>query len=360
MLNILIPTQPDDAHALYVKLALAHCGHSADLWYTADFPTQQMHTFALSNGARLSRWMTGKDVGIRCQHYDIVWNRRPAKPILPSGLHTDDVDNAKRECLAWYQNLWLVLLPDAIWINPWDAAARSAAKLWQLQVAALVGFHIPNTLVSNHPQAIAAFIANKRRPKIYKTLQPMVWMQEDAVNLTYTQVVGVEDLPSAAVLQATPGIFQECIRKKYELRVTYFGERAVAVKIDSQACKAAQMDWRAAPTHELDLSEVRLPDAIHQRCLMLMKRLKLRMGCFDFIVTPEDEYYFLEINEQGQFLWIEEVNPEIRMLAAFVKYIDSFVGFRPLRLLPDIQLQDFAGEVALMKQRAMLSHQRVI
>jgi hypothetical protein len=50
MIKVLIPTRPDDAHALYVKLALENLGHQADLWFTADFPSLQTHCFELEAG----------------------------------------------------------------------------------------------------------------------------------------------------------------------------------------------------------------------------------------------------------------------------------------------------------------------
>jgi hypothetical protein len=36
-----------------------------------------------------------------------------------------------------------------------------------------------------------------------------------------------------------------------------------------------------------------------------LKDLGLVFGCLDLIVTPEGEYVFLEVNESGQFLWVE-------------------------------------------------------
>ena len=54
MLNILIPTMPDDTHAIYVHLAMQQKGHNTLLWYTADFPTQQMHTFEINQ--RTTQW----------------------------------------------------------------------------------------------------------------------------------------------------------------------------------------------------------------------------------------------------------------------------------------------------------------
>ncbi len=37
-----------------------------------------------------------------------------------------------------------------------------------------------------------------------------------------------------------------------------------------------------------------------------MNRLGLRFGALDFLVTPDGEWYFLEINPNGQWAWIEQ------------------------------------------------------
>lgn len=38
-----------------------------------------------------------------------------------------------------------------------------------------------------------------------------------------------------------------------------------------------------------------------------MKMLKLESGSLDFIVTPDNEYYFLEVNPVGQFNFVSEI-----------------------------------------------------
>ena len=38
---------------------------------------------------------------------------------------------------------------------------------------------------------------------------------------------------------------------------------------------------------------------------------------------PEGEHVFLEVNPAGQFLWVEEANPELRLLATFVDFLLS-------------------------------------
>ncbi|MBA3537169.1 MAG: hypothetical protein H0T84_11265 [Tatlockia sp.] len=51
-----------------------------------------------------------------------------------------------------------------------------------------------------------------------------------------------------------------------------------------------------------------------------MKEIGVVFGCFDFIVTPDDEIIFLELNEQGQFLWVEEILPELCYMDMFAEF----------------------------------------
>jgi hypothetical protein len=52
-----------------------------------------------------------------------------------------------------------------------------------------------------------------------------------------------------------------------------------------------------------------------------MKEIGVVFGCFDFIVTPDDEIIFLELNEQGQFLWVEEILPELCYMDMFAEFL---------------------------------------
>ncbi|MEJ2669125.1 MAG: MvdD family ATP-grasp ribosomal peptide maturase, partial [Gammaproteobacteria bacterium] len=36
-----------------------------------------------------------------------------------------------------------------------------------------------------------------------------------------------------------------------------------------------------------------------------MDLLGLNFGCIDMILTPDDEFVFLEVNPNGQWLWVE-------------------------------------------------------
>ena len=47
--------------------------------------------------------------------------------------------------------------------------------------------------------------------------------------------------------------------------------------------------------------------------MALVRSYGLNFGAVDLILTPDDRYVFLEINPNGQFLFVQERVPELRM-----------------------------------------------
>ena len=88
--------------------------------------------------------------------------------------------------------------------------------------------------------------------------------------------------------------------------MVYVGGTIFACRIESQQSTVADKDWRRYDlantphlVHELDTT---VEDKIGE----LMRRMNLCFGSLDFIVTPEGEHVFLEVNPVGQFGWIVE------------------------------------------------------
>ena len=67
-----------------------------------------------------------------------------------------------------------------------------------------------------------------------------------------------------------------------------------------------KIDWRQGYDYGLKHEAFDLPDGIQAFCRKFLERMHLNFGCFDFIVTPQGGYVFLECNPNGQWLWIEE------------------------------------------------------
>ncbi|SCF90374.1 MULTISPECIES: hypothetical protein [unclassified Streptomyces] len=54
----------------------------------------------------------------------------------------------------------------------------------------------------------------------------------------------------------------------------------------------------------------------------MLNRLGLPYGAFDFVVTPEDEWVFLEVNPSGQYGFIE-VATGLSITAAIADYLEG-------------------------------------
>lgn len=303
-MRILIVTQPGDFHAITVAEALESRGAETVLWATTDFPARAEETIKFSR--------TGRTTGISgipgtgdADDFDVVWRRRPGFVIDEDSVHPADLAFAQAECEVFRRSLFRLLAPRAFWVNPPEAAARAGSKLLQHQAAREVGLTLPDTLYGNSPAKIRSFIDEHGGRVVYKPFNPVRWREGDRFWSPFTSELTASDLVDDGALRAAPGIYQELVPKAYEVRVTLMGRVALAARIDSQATTEGRLDWRRA-YGELEMSPHELPDDIATLCYELLGRLGLVFGCIDLIVTPAGETVFLEINEMGQFLFVEK------------------------------------------------------
>lgn len=319
MARVLIATRTNDLHAKAVQRALAHKGHEAVLWYGADLPTRQEVTIAIHPDGHVRLDARGPDLE-RWGDFDTVWFRRPTRGMLPEDMHRGDRKIAERECDRFVHALWSLCGPDAFWVNPWQSQERAEAKPVQLREAAMAGLRIPPTLFTNDPARIRAFLRENPVETIYKPFTTSQWRLDDGVACLFTSTISEDDLPDDDVLRLSPGIFQPRIEKSHELRVTFLGHRPFTARLRSQEVADARLDWRASAT-DIPVEPASLPEPVTRACRMLMKRLGIVFGCFDFIVTPAGEHVFMEVNPMGQFLWVEQANPDFLLLDAFCELL---------------------------------------
>jgi glutathione synthase/RimK-type ligase-like ATP-grasp enzyme len=352
-------TEPDDVHGICVGRVLESIGHSVRHYYSADMPSKQKNSIYISNEADYE-WKSADLTDIHVDNdYDLVWWRRPRAAYVPRDVvHEDDLKFMIQENNLLQDAIAYNLAPNARWINAKDAVRRVNTKLLQLKIAKQCGFDIPTTLCSNDPLDVRHFILkHQEQGVIFKPLCANFWMEETQMKMSYTSKVSFLDLPTSQMLQMSPGIYQTLIKKKYELRVTCFGHYAVAAKINSQAYEENQMDWRSIPAHELQIEPYHLPDTIQRKLALFMDKIGISFGSFDFIVTESGEYIFLEVNEQGQFLWVESLNPDIKMLDPFIKFITHSEADLSWQNTPcQFQLPDYSHHLADVIERNRAVH----
>jgi glutathione synthase/RimK-type ligase-like ATP-grasp enzyme len=95
-----------------------------------------------------------------------------------------------------------------------------------------------------------------------------------------------------------PAIYQHFIPGTRHLRINCFGERVAAFAIETEV-----MDWRR--DHAARMTPYALDPRTSELSVGLVRKLGLEMGVLDAKLLDSGEICFLEVNPQGQFLFLE-------------------------------------------------------
>jgi glutathione synthase/RimK-type ligase-like ATP-grasp enzyme len=321
--SFLIATAANDIHAIIVAQALRQLGHECFRWVTSDYPSAQRCSISYGSGARLDIEGVDGTFTLDLAASDLVfWNRRVIREhFVSEELCEADRVIAASQSKAFVQGLLPFLDRSCVCVNKIYAAERAESKPFQLMMAKQAGFKIPESVVSNDPSVIWRFVDRNGLKMLAKPFAPTVWKAGDRDYVTRSAVVKPGNLPEGTLLQTCPMIFQRYIEKSYEVRITCFGDLPVAVRLNSQQIDAAQVDWRAVSPARLGVDRIEIPTDVREACGRLLRSLDLTFGCIDMIVTPESDWVFLEVNQMGQFLWVEEINPDVPMLDLFIQLL---------------------------------------
>lgn len=310
--RVLIVSSADDLHANALAYALKRKGHGCECLFTPDFPTLLAMSMRQDPEDRASRLLMrghGITEDDQSEPFDTIWLRRQKGAFLPEDMHPGDKEIASYQCESFLASVLAFLDrgPGTFWVNPMSSDPWARQKPYQLRSAVRAGLTIPDTLVSNDPAEIRAFLREQGGVVAHKLLENAAWISgdEEHVFAAYTAPVTAEQLPEDAVVRLCPGIFQPLLQKRFEVRVACLGDFLVALRINSQTNDRAATDWRAGQFN-IEMEPYTLPQEVAEGCRRLLKGLGLAYGAIDFVVTPEGEHVFLEVNPQGQFLFLED------------------------------------------------------
>lgn len=79
-----------------------------------------------------------------------------------------------------------------------------------------------------------------------------------------------------------------------------------------------KVDWRKT-TANVQYTKASLPANLINLCFKLMETLNIQFGAFDFIYR-DGIYYFLEVNPNGQWLWLEQLL-SLNISTAIINYL---------------------------------------
>ncbi|NOT74958.1 MAG: hypothetical protein HOP08_08510 [Cyclobacteriaceae bacterium] len=242
-----------------------------------------------------------------------TWFRRTKLPTLENIADTDR-RYVLDEVDSFISNLYYLL--DTKWLSSPTAIYAAENKLHQLRVAQEIGFQTPSTMVTSSKTDLMTFFNSHNRNVIVKSIGN-TRIGIDRPEFIFTTRIPIEAIQRLDELDLTPCIFQENIEKEYEIRVTIVGTKVFAAAVDSQSDIITKQDWRRK---QIPFRAEVLPQPIQELCIHLLSKLNLNFGAIDLVKTPEGKYVFLEINPNGQWVWIED-QTGLKISDAIISYL---------------------------------------
>jgi len=190
-------------------------------------------------------------------------------------------------------------MPRAVWMSPPSAIDRAEAKLLQLEGARGAGFDIPDTLVTNSRDAALEFAA-RHLATVVKALDAPLLGPSTSPSFVFTTLITDAVLAEMNAVEGAPLIFQQAILPKTEVRVTVVGDRVFGAAAESIA-----LDWRQDA--DARFRPLELPDEIAAKCAGLVRAFGLRFAGIDLLRDQSGRYWFLELNPNGEWGWLQAI-----------------------------------------------------
>lgn len=268
---VLILTHGADRHASAVQVHLQASGTGVHRIDTAVLGTPAAPVTAhLRDGA-----VTGELAGCDLARVACVWHRRPSE------FAVADVDDAA-ELRAGVGGI-LAALP---YLNHPADMAVAAFKPYQLRLAGLCGLRVPETLITTVPTVAAGLADRLGNGVVVKSMSrrvPGLVCEDDrkgwarAIHLTQARIATTR-----------------------HIRLTVVDGSMFGCRIDSP-----HLDWRTDGAL-CRYRSVDTPVEVAGPVRSLLALLRLRFAAIDFAVDAQGRWWFLEVNPNGQWLWIEE------------------------------------------------------
>jgi hypothetical protein len=237
-----------------------------------------------------------------------IWYRRPE--VLKSPQF-DGTPEGKYALAEWteFTECFFAHIPRGRWMNHPAANARASRKLEQITTAKSLGFSVPDTLVTQEPDDLVSFYKANEKRIIVKPVstgyveRPMA--QQDS--LVYTNRVLEEHLKDLSDLKVCPALFQQCIQKDYDVRITSVDDDVHAVALFASDDSGSQRcDIRRNNMVDVRYKSIELPEVVKNGISNIVKHYGLRFSAIDMAVTNKGEWCFFEINANGQWAWLDQ------------------------------------------------------
>jgi len=304
--TILLVTHSKDYFTIdHVLEAVSDLGYRPFRFNTDLFPLKLKLSLKLTgNNKELSFLDENGNASLNINDIRAIWLRKIWMPIID-----EDMDPVFRNgCITESRETLMIFLKElesAFWIDSITHVKKAENKFYQLRMANKAGLKIPKTLISNNPEEVREFFHQVNGKMIAKLLTPLTISMAGNTPSVRTNRIQAEDLEDLESLRYSPMAFQECIEKKYELRIIYVDGELFTGAVDSRNTPGGETDWRASNPGTLKWEKFLVPEQVSSKIHEFMTRIGLHFGALDVILEPDGDYVFLEVNPTGEWGMLE-------------------------------------------------------
>ncbi|MCQ6556829.1 glutathione synthase [Streptomyces sp. C10-9-1] len=197
-----------------------------------------------------------------------------------------------RRCAWWHDVLssWIEIAPGCV-MNRTAATSSNQSKPYQAQLIGEAGFRVPETLVTNDPDLVRAFLS-RHGDVVYKSISAV---------RSIVRRLDDEALERLPLIRSCPVQFQQYVRG-VNVRVHAVDGELFATRVETD-----QVDYRYAHPFggRTELTSWELPEELARRCSALVTRLGLTLAGIDLALTDEGEAFCFEVNPSPAFSFYE-------------------------------------------------------
>lgn len=289
----------DDAHIPFVE---RHLRVPLTVFDMRDLANGTELTFEITKG-RTSVSYGGQ----RLDAVSGVWYRKPL-PIDREALPVEDTyRDYSYDALDRHSLLMLGAFEHAVWVSDYYAMLRAGNKNLQAVIAKQLGFRVPDTLITSSAATAGRFI-NERSQCVSKPLTTRHPSINGKQQILLTTLIDKSQRPNLQNLHLAPSIFQSAIDTARDIRVTVVGNKVFPAYMDS----AIEHTDGHTYTRDNRLGKPRVeairdfPKDLSAKCVALNRTFGLNFGAIDLLLDKKGGYWFLEINPNGQWAFVEE------------------------------------------------------
>ncbi|MFV2172548.1 ATP-grasp ribosomal peptide maturase, partial [Actinomadura sp. LOL_011] len=190
----------------------------------------------------------------------------------------------------------------ARWVSHPARLADAEYRPLQMATAARCGFTIPPSVITNRPDDARDF-ARSSSGVVYKATMHKLVSEDEQVKLVYTTPVKADAIGDRVA--ATLHLFQTNVPKSHDVRLVATGSghvHGVAIRTDDPS---GRQDFRVA-YDSLTYEVTDVPGDVASACRVYLDALGLELGVFDFAVTADGAWWFLECGPGSQWAWLED------------------------------------------------------